>query len=51
MNENQINIKDELEYICRTIYGGDKELMMYDIITVLCNWSDDVFYDKYGDWH
>lgn len=48
MNEKQVNICSELEYICRTEYDNDKEKMMYDIIEVLCNWSNNVFYDRYG---
>lgn len=49
MNEKQMNIYDELKYICRTEYDNDKEKMMYDIIEVLCSWGDDVFYDRYGE--
>jgi len=49
MNEKQMNIYDELKYICRTQYDNDKEKMMYDIIEVLCNWSNDVFYEVYGE--
>jgi len=49
LNEKQVNICSELEYICRTEYDNDKEKMMYDIIEVLCNWSNDVFYEVYGE--
>lgn len=51
MNEKQMNIYDELKYICRTQYDNNKEKMMYDIIEVLCNWSNDVFYEVYGEIH
>ena len=40
MNEQQNNLKEELDFICKTQYNGDKNRMMLDLLVVLGYWAE-----------
>ena len=40
MNEKQNNLKEELDFICKTKYNGDKKAMVLDLLVVLGYWAE-----------
>ena len=40
MNGKQNNLKEELDFICKTQYDGDMKAMMLDLLVVMGNWAE-----------
>ena len=40
MNEKQNNLKEELDFICKTQYNGDEKAMVLDLLVVLGYWAE-----------
>lgn len=40
MTEKQNNLKEELDFICKTQYNGDEKAMVLDLLVVLGYWAE-----------
>ena len=40
MNGKQNNLKEELDFICKTQYNGDEKAMVLDLLVVLGYWAE-----------